>query len=286
METPRISVIIPAYNVERYIRICVETILSNTFKDFEIIIVNDGSTDFTYSILQSLADIDERVRIFNQSNLGPGEARNFGMKKARGEYFTFVDGDDYVNEYYLEKLYQQVLDYDAKLVITEYYRYQEKNNMCYFHVFETDYRIEKIEQKELINRSNELVFTIGCAKLFHRSLFDDVTFPKGMYYEDSWIINKLYLQVPFAIFVVENLYCYRLTDNSIVGSDLSVKKIEDNLKSIEEGLLDLLVSNNDVSKQMAVYQTMLASHRDYLVERGLHHENVYKKIIFRLSIME
>ena len=133
MGSPKISVIIPAYNVERYIKQCVETVLYNSFKDFEIIVVNDGSTDGTYTILKKLVTEDERIRVFTTSNKGLSAARNFGIRQARGEYFTFVDGDDYVNEYYLEKLYQQVLDYDARLVITEHYRYQEENNMCYYY---------------------------------------------------------------------------------------------------------------------------------------------------------
>lgn len=85
MGSPKISVIIPAYNVERYIKQCVETVLYNSFKDFEIIVVNDGSTDGTYAILKKLVTEDERIRVFTTSNKGLSAARNFGIRQARGE---------------------------------------------------------------------------------------------------------------------------------------------------------------------------------------------------------
>lgn len=285
MESPKISVIIPAYNVERYIRQCVETVLYNSFEDFEIIVVNDGSTDGTYAILKELAIRDERIKVFTTSNEGLSAARNVGIQQARGEYFTFVDGDDYVNEYYLEKLYQQVLDYDAKLVITEHYRYQEKNNMCYYSFFEPDFRIEKMTQKDLLEVSHRLSFTTAWAKLYHHSLFENIRFPKGMYYEDTFVINKLYVQVPFAIHVIDNLYCYRMNDSSISGGELTIKKIEDNVRSIEEAILDLYLTQNNANIYIEIYKTMLNSHREFLVERGLTEEPILKRINYRLQII-
>lgn len=285
MGSPKISVIIPAYNVERYIKQCVETVLYNSFKDFEIIVVNDGSTDGTYAILKKLVTEDERIRVFTTSNKGVSAARNFGIRQARGEYFTFVDGDDYVNEYYLEKLYQQVLDYDARLVITEHYRYQEENNMCFYSFFEPDFRIERLSQKELLGKSHSLSYTTVWAKLYHRSLFDNIRFPEGMYYEDTFVINKLYLQVPFAIHVIDNLYCYRMNDLSISGGQLTIRKIEDNVRAIEEAILDLYLTHNDSYIYVEIYKTMLYSHREYLLERGFIDEPILKRINYRLQTM-
>lgn len=286
MSNPKISVIIPTYNVEKYIERCVESVLGNTFKDFEVIIVNDGSLDGTYSILEKLAGKDERIRIFHKSNSGVSDARNLGMKKARGEYFTFIDGDDYVNERYLEKLYEQAVKNQAKLVITEWYRYNEKNNLCYYHVLDNDIRVEKLDQDTLLDKSYKLTFTISCAKLYHRSLFENVSFPSGSYYEDSYIMNKIYLQVPFAIYLVDNLYCYRITEGSIMESQHSIKKIEDQLKALEEVLIDLLLAKKDTKIHEKVYESVLVAEKKFLLEHGLEYEKVFEKINFRLRFFE
>lgn len=93
---PKISVIVPVYNGDQYLRQCLESLLKQTFTDFEIMVVNDGSADFSYQICQEFAHQDSRVRVFNQTNQGQAVARNLALAHARGEYITFVDADDYI----------------------------------------------------------------------------------------------------------------------------------------------------------------------------------------------
>ena len=113
-ETPKVSVIIPIYNQEKYLRYCLESVLLQNLQEIEVICVNDGSTDGSFEILSELAWTDERMRIIDQENQGAGEARNTGIREARGEYVAFIDPDDrYYNFKALETLYNKAKDNDA-----------------------------------------------------------------------------------------------------------------------------------------------------------------------------
>ena len=114
---PKISIIMPVYNGEHYIDYSVKSILNQTFTDFELIIVNDGSTDNTREICERFRESDDRIILINQVNQGAHHARNNGIKKARGEYYCFFDSDDYIDERMLEDLYDIINDYKSDLVV-------------------------------------------------------------------------------------------------------------------------------------------------------------------------
>ena len=125
---PKVSVIIPVYNVEKYLRECLGSVINQTFWDIEIICVNDGSTDNSLEILNEYAKNDERVIVINQQNLGAGVARNSGLKIAKGEYLAFLDGDDFYRPDYIEKMYNQAKKTNADITIcsADYYDMQTK----------------------------------------------------------------------------------------------------------------------------------------------------------------
>ncbi|MGX2973256.1 glycosyltransferase family 2 protein, partial [Helicobacter sp. T3_23-1059] len=113
---PKISIIIPCYNVERYVRECVESVLNQTLREIEIIIVNDGSTDGTGEILHEVANKDKRIILITQENGGYGVAVNNGIAKAKGEYIGIVESDDFINPQMYEKLYAKAKETDAQVV--------------------------------------------------------------------------------------------------------------------------------------------------------------------------
>lgn len=113
----KVSVIIPVYNSEKYVEKCVRSVMNQTYRDLEIIIVNDGSTDSSGEILERLGEEDKRIRLFHQENGGVAVARNRGLEDTTGEYLTFVDGDDYIAEDYIERLYAYAVEKGAELVI-------------------------------------------------------------------------------------------------------------------------------------------------------------------------
>ena len=124
---PKVSVIIPLYNAEKYFRECMRSVLSSTLKDIEIIVVNDGSTDNGPEIAKHFAEKDERIRMFSQENSGLSAARNMGMKEARGDYLAFVDSDDWVEKGVLEAMYRVACTHKSDLVIANAQVYDDKD---------------------------------------------------------------------------------------------------------------------------------------------------------------
>ncbi|CFB59097.1 family 2 glycosyl transferase [Streptococcus pneumoniae] len=123
MSCPEISVIVPVYNVERYLRQCMDSLINQTYRDFEIILVNDGSTDSSGVLCEDWAKKDERIHVVHKKNEGLGFARNTGVEHAKGKYITFVDSDDYVSLDMLQTLYNAVQEYDVEVVYSAgYYR--------------------------------------------------------------------------------------------------------------------------------------------------------------------
>ena len=117
-ENPLVSVIIPVYNAEKYIAKCINSLIEQTLQNFEVIVVNDGSTDNTPDILKELAKEDSRIIVINQSNQKQGAARNRGLEIAKGKYITFVDADDWLDLDYLERMYQAIIEDKADIAVS------------------------------------------------------------------------------------------------------------------------------------------------------------------------
>jgi len=151
-----ISIIIPVYNVEKYLRQCLDSIVSQTFTDFECICVNDGSTDNSLSILQEYANKDKRLKIVSQKNEGNYSARNRGIKLSNSEYITFIDSDDWIENNYLEKLYSNITVNDD-VVICVFKTYETKDN-----IFKRDPNFATISKlyKKLIAQKNKHIKNI------------------------------------------------------------------------------------------------------------------------------
>ena len=139
MSECKISIIIPVYNKEKYLDKCLQSILSQSFKDYETICVDDGSTDYSLAILNEYADDNEKFKVFSKKNEGPGSARNYGLKKASGEYILFLDADDYLTDDTLDSLYNTAHNNDSDLVLfnaTEHYKDKSSDRIYHIHVDE------------------------------------------------------------------------------------------------------------------------------------------------------
>lgn len=126
MSKIKVSVIIPAYNAEKYIKMTVESIINQTLKEIEVIIINDGSTDNTLSIINELEKKDDRIIIINNENKGVSYSRNIGIKKSRGEYLAFIDADDWIEKNYLKDTYNIAEKQELDIVLTDIYRLFKK----------------------------------------------------------------------------------------------------------------------------------------------------------------
>ena len=236
---PKISVIIPVYNVEKYLRDCLDSVVNQTIKDIEIICINDGSTDNSLDILKEYASKDERFVIINQQNSGPSVSRNKGVDLSKGDYIAFVDSDDYlINSDYFEKLYDACERNNADIAVASIIRGNEKKSKYILKIekeeVETDY-VKKLNLCALPDLNH--VWN----KLYKRkSLLDSgVEFPEGMIYEDVCVTHKYLYYMPKLVSVPDVVYFYR----KLHGSLITVKstKARFDFKKAEASMLEFFL---------------------------------------------
>ena len=132
--TEKITVIVPVYNVENYLNKCLDSLINQTYKNLEIIVINDGSTDNSGTICQEYAQKDNRIVYIEKENGGLSDARNAGLDRMTGSYVTFVDSDDWIEQDYVEVLYNKLTEHQADVSVGNYYSYNEDEGMYYFHI--------------------------------------------------------------------------------------------------------------------------------------------------------
>lgn len=223
MKKPLISVIVPVYNVAEYLPKCVDSILAQTYENLEIILVEDGTKDSSGMICDEYAKKDSRIKVIHKENGGLSSARNAGMDIARGEYFGFVDSDDWIEPETYETLMALTLKYDADLVCAG--RYDVDGATGKRTIGLCPKKEESISPMEMLGR----VFTWdGCDsaawdKLYRRHLFDTIRYPLGMYSEDIAIFYKLMEKANRVALCDKPLYNYLHRENSITTARLSEK---------------------------------------------------------------
>ena len=216
---PKVSVIIPVYNVEKYLRQCLDSVVNQTLKDIEIICVNDGSPDNSLAILEEYAQNDNRIKIINKSNGGISSARNAGLKIAQGEFIGFVDSDDYIALNYYESLYNRAKVTCSDIVVAEYiYRFNNKKKKIFLKV---DKNIVTTSVKEKFECLYLPDFCYVCNKIYKRD-FLKVMFIEGVTYEDIYFASNVLAQAG-RMAVAENIaYFYRNNADSIVNDTSSL----------------------------------------------------------------
>lgn len=192
----KISVIVPVYNTELYVKKCIDSILNQTFHEFELILLDDGSTDKSKEICNGYAKMNKNIRVIHSEHKGVAEARNNGLKEAFGEYITFIDSDDWIDKRYLETLYRLQETHHADLIISsginviDQKRVNEKNNDCRRAFLEAQV-VSKSEAYRRMLACENGASVVTWAKLYHRKLFEEVAYPKGEIYEDSKVISQI-----------------------------------------------------------------------------------------------
>lgn len=223
---PQISVIVPVYKVEPYLHRCVDSILSQTFKDFELILVDDGSPDNCPAICDEYAKKDNRVIIIHQENGGLSAARNAGIDWAfansNSEWITFIDSDDWVHPQYLDLLYNTAIDSNVKIsmcIITPIYESLLKYGKI-------EYTYKKVQNKKAYNIYDNKFYAYSCGKLFHKELLNSIRFPNGKLFEDWHTTYKLIFATSYVSIVDGDLYFYFQHDNTITQSEWNVSKAD------------------------------------------------------------
>lgn len=265
MENALISVIVPVYNADRYLNKCIFSILNQTYKNIEIILINDGSVDNSLNLCMGFAKIDKRVKVFNQDNEGVDVARNVGINVSRGDYLAFVDSDDYLESSMIEKLVDAIEKQNADLVLCKYKKvYPNKIIYC------DEINLVNCNGQELLNNyinfnyrykkniiKTDNVMSCVWRSLYKRDCIKKIKF-KGNYCEDL-LFNINYIQPNFKIAVVnEYLYNYFQHENSALHHlNLSnFKKKMEIYKTIVKEIQHKIDSENLKKFQFYIYKAL------------------------------
>lgn len=261
----QVSVIVPIYNVQNYLDRCIESIVTQTFKNLEIILVNDGSTDNSWKICKKWSYKDKRIKIYNKSNCGLSSARNFGIEHAHGKYIGFVDSDDYVEPTMFDELYKQIVNYNAGIACGGYFlidstskKKKEVNTLKSPHFFNSHDAIKKLLTDSCIGQS-------AWGKLYRKELFNQVKFPVGEINEDLPIMPKLFDEAKRIVHIGKPIYNYVKRNNSITTSRYSMQH--------------KVVYNHLVS----IYSYLLENHPDLI---SSYHVLEYEYLLYELSAID
>lgn len=227
----KVSVVIPAYNAQNYLNRCLDSIINQTLKELEIIVVNDGSTDDSLNILNRYKIQDNRIKIINQENSGTGISRNNGIKIAKGEYIAFVDADDYIELDMFKNLYQKAIEYQSDIVLSRYKRVNEFGKTISKSPIIEHKTKENIFKKLL----NSTIPSVSCNAIYKNELFknEECFFPnKNIYNEDTATLYKLYYFANSVRIVDEIYYNWHFTTSSKTNS-ITKKHLSDILEVLE-----------------------------------------------------
>lgn len=231
----KISVVVPVYQVEKYVADCIESICNQTYTNIEIILVDDGSKDNSGHICDSYREKDSRIQVIHKKNGGLSDARNYGIDRATGKYICFIDSDDMIANNYVEKLYSLIKNEKADIAICNLQEFRNKkelelikNNNETIKVFSS---IEAI--KELYNYETGVNMVIACNKLYKISLFDGIRYPEGKQHEDEFTTYKLLYKSQRTVYTDAKYYFYFKRDGSIMRQKYNLKRL-DCLTAFEE----------------------------------------------------
>ena len=223
-KAPLLSIIVPVYDVESYLQKCIDSILVQTFTDFELILVEDGSPDDCPALCDAAAAKDARIRVIHQKNGGLSAARNVGLDAARGAWIGFVDSDDYIAPEMYEALYQAVQSTGADLALCDYAEVDEAGEPCpQMHVSLSG---AELTGQELLKRASGLMVQLAWNKLYRRDIFAQLRYPEGKLNEDLFLIPEVCLQIQKAVVVPKILYYYVQRSGSIMGKNKTLRHFD------------------------------------------------------------
>ena len=242
---PLISVILPIYNIEKYLPYCMDSLFKQSYKNLEIIMVDDGSNKECSELCDYYAKKDQRVVVYHKENGGLSDARNYGIKRAKGEYITCIDPDDYFDYDYVKYLYDLVQKYDVKFSICQHRVKFDNGSVKDFGKNGE----ELIDSKICLERMlyHDVIDTSAWAKLYKKDLFDNIEYPKGRLFEDISTTYALMMKCKKIAVGYESKYNYIFHNNSIVNSNFNIKKL-DLLEMTDKMATDVLKQYPDLDK--------------------------------------
>ena len=274
----KLSVIIPVFNTEKYIKKCLESVINQTYKNIEIIVINDGSTDNSDKIIQKyVKEYPKKIKYVYQENKGQAYSRNLGIKLSKGELITFVDSDDYIER----NMYQQMIEHlereNTDMVICD--MYMEKNNIKNV--------ISSTNFKTLFNCSVSV-----CNKIIKKEFIKNIKFIEGIWYEDYNFFINLCLNNPKYSLCKEPLYNYQIHNNSTMNNNNSLKNLdiivatEDILaKNIDKEIKELLIVEHILLETVNRVEMQKNKNKKYVLKQlnayiHKHIRNIFKTKVY------
>lgn len=290
-----VSIIIPVYNVAPYLNKCLDSLIKQTYKEIEIILVNDGSTDNSYEICKSYADLYKKIKLFQKINGGAASARNLALDKATGDYICFVDSDDYVELDYVYRLVEELEKNNADVAICSY------ANLDKIKFTKYDYEIkEKIfsDEEYIENFLTDWTSALIWNKIFKKEVIGDLRFPVGHKIDDEFFTYQCVMNCKKIYFFNESLYVYRLRKSSIMNDSNKETILKDRLQYLTErydnvvirypnlktkyleNLMDNFITIKRSIKDKKLYRLFF---NKYLKEMTFSNVNVKFKIIYLVN---
>ena len=244
MRSELISIVIPIYNVEKYLNRCLETIVNQTYKNLEIILVDDGSTDNSGIICDEYAKNDKRIKVYHKKNGGSSSARNYGIKKANGKYIGFIDADDYIDLDMYQVLYDSCKKHNCDIAWCNKYIENEKEKYREQSIYEHSAKLTQKKAYELILLSDASL----CDKLFKKEIFDDIKFIEGSLYEDIMPLCYAMNKSEYVYFINKAKYHYiQRSGSNVHHFDLRKLDYTKNANLFRKFVLDRYSDLNEVT---------------------------------------
>lgn len=222
----KLSIIVPVYNVEKYLKECIDSILNQKFQDFELILVNDGSTDLSGKICDEYSKKDNRIEVIHKANGGLSSARNEGIEKAKGVYIGFVDSDDWINE----NMYSHMIDnsniHNADIVVCNIMSMKKNGDEIPYTNINNEISFTREEAMSELFK-NEIILFSACNKIFRKIIFDGLRYKEGIILEDMDLSYKIFNRVNKVYYIHNPYYHYRYNDNSILRSEFNLKRLDE-----------------------------------------------------------
>ena len=286
-----ISIIVPIYNVEKYLDRCIKSIINQSYNNLEIILVDDGSPDRCGEMCDEWAKIDKRIIVVHKENGGLSDARNAGIDIAKGNYLSFIDSDDYVHKDFIKVLYELCIKYNSDISMCGAFETSKDEN-CNFNLQQGN---ECVKYSKTILERKDNIYCVAWNKLYKKEVFKYIRYPKGKLHEDVAVINKiLYYSNKIAITDLR-LYFYYSNPDSIMRSSFSIKRL-DILDVIYDSYLFFLEKNemqyaysalNDyIDTAIALYNEcqVLENHQKIQKQLMKKYSDMYMKVLKNIDM--
>lgn len=285
----KVSIIVPIYNAQQHISNCLTSIINQDYKNLEIILVDDGSTDNSFRICEGYAEKDSRIRLIYQENMGPGSARNHGIDCATSEFITFVDSDDFLEKNYVSSLVNQQQKFDSDISISFYKIFDDESYHLVMDPVPGDTKYDGIyepnELLDIFSRTIPMEDSVPWNKLYKISLFKHIRYPEHQVTgEDTFTTWRLMLfanRVSFQNIITYNYRVHR--KDSITGKTSDFVKYYGNVKAIEEKIAVINQIGLDTSYMYRFYKECLENLYNLSLKTGNY--DMLKNIAFKLKMI-